>query len=155
MNPLQARADALAFLKRNFIATIATVSAAGNPQASLVYYACDDNFTIYFSTLMSTRKYANVLAHPRAAFTVATIDVPQTLQLEGDVSVVTNQAQLEENVARLIEPLTSNQNYQWPMAKLDGAVVALLRFTPAWARWGDFANFAKDSAAVFTEIPLA
>ena len=149
-----ARAKALAFIKKNFIGTIATVSAAGAPQASMVYYACDDRFVIYFSTLTSTRKYAAIQAHPVAAFTISTLDVPQTLQLEGAVSLVTEEEQMEQGIAQLIEPLMSNKNYQWPVAKLSRAEVVLLRIVPTWVRWGDFANFEQGTERVFTEISI-
>src|SRR3989338_7866325 len=78
-----ARKDALAFLKQHKAGVLATVSPEGDAHASTVYYTSDDDFNIYILTLVNSRKYAGVSAHPQVAFTVSTPDVPQTLQIEG------------------------------------------------------------------------
>ena len=154
MDPIKAKAAALSFLKHNVIGTFATVSPSGQPHASLVYYASNDRFIIYFSTLVSTRKYADIMAHPFAAFTVSTADMPQTLQLEGAVSVVAAEERMEKDLALLIQPLTSNKIYQWPIAKFTPAEVVVMRLEPTWVRWGDFANFEQGTEKLFCEIPL-
>lgn len=154
MDPIKAKSAALAFFKRNVIGTLATISPSGKPHASLVYYAGNDQFIVYFSTLVSTRKYADLQANPLAAFTIATADVPQTLQIEGAVSVVTAEDRMEKDLSLLIQSLLSSKIYQWPIAKFTPAEVVVLRLEPTWVRWGDFANFEQGTEKLFCEIPL-
>lgn len=117
-----------------------------------MYYASDDYFTIYFSTLKSTRKYTDLLANTKASFTVATEDLPQTLQMEGEVSEVTDEDKLQHNLASLVGPLMSNETYHWPITKLHHAEVVLMQLRPTWIRWGDFTSLLQGEEYVYTDI---
>src|SRR3989338_5189535 len=81
----QKRAAALQFLKSHTAGVLASVGEGGKPHASVVYYTSDDTFSIFFVTLASSRKYQAIKANPWGAFVVGTLDVPQTLQIEGPI----------------------------------------------------------------------
>ncbi len=148
------RTDALAFLKRHKTGVLATLSAQGVPRSRLIYYVCDNEFRIYFSTLLNTRKYEDFSAHPQASFVVATEDVPQTLQIEGLVSEITDEQKMEQELAPLVEVLMSNNSFHWPTLKLDPGEVGLMQLTPTWVRWADYAFAQKGSEHVFKEVEL-
>lgn len=151
----RARQDALAFLKHHKTGVLATVSPQGEAHASTVFYATDDNFNIYLLTLVDSRKYAALCAHPQVAFTVSVPEVPQTLQLEGvavDMSLDEAAAQKKEE---LFGVLNANPWFYPPVAKLDPAETAVIWIRPSWVRWADYAFAEAGNAHVFTEIELA
>ena len=148
-----ARKDALAFLTRHKTGVLSTVSAQGDAHSRLVHYVCDNQFHIYFSTLAGTRKVADLSGHPQASFVVATEDVPQTIQLEGTVSEITDEQKIERELAPLVEVLMSNTTFHWPTLKLDQGELKLMEFVPTWVRWADYAFAEKGTKHVFVEIP--
>lgn len=147
-----ARADALAFLKRHKVGVVATFAGEYQPHASMVYYTADDDFNIYFLTLMSTRKYKALQAHPQVAFTVSTPDVPQTLQIEGMATDISLDKEAEKKKEELFAVLNSNPWFYPPASKLDPAESVVVWIRPTWIRWADFA-FAE-TGHVFKEIPV-
>src|SRR5437870_201803 len=102
------RAIALDFLKSHTAGVLASVSREGDPRASVVYYTSDETFSIFFLTLISSRKYAALKANPKAAFVVGTLDVPQTLQIEGTVTELHDGETTGKHVPELMQRLTSN-----------------------------------------------
>lgn len=150
----RAHVDALAFLKRHKTGVLSTVSAQGDARSRLVHYVCDEQFHIYFSTLASTRKVADISTHPQASFVVATEDVPQTIQLEGIVSEITDEQKIERELSQLVEVLMSNTAFHWPTLKLDQGELKLMEIIPSWIRWADYAFAEKGTEHVFKEIPV-
>lgn len=151
----QGRQDALNFLRGHKTGVLATVSPEGAAHASMVYYTCDDDFNIYFLTLASTRKYQGLLAHPQVAFTVATPDVPQTLQLEGMAMDITLDPDAAKKKDELLAVLNSNPWFYGPIEKLDLADTVVVWVRPTWVRWADYAFADAGNAHVFTDIPVA
>ncbi len=154
-DPQAKRAEALAFLKAHKAGVLASVSPEGKPHASAIYYVADDDFNIYFLTLFGSRKFAAMQANPSVAFVVGTLDVPQTLQLEGVVVEMRNSQDWSAHVADLVKVLTSNSVYYAPITKLDPSEVVLMWIQPKWLRWADYASPESGSKNVLTEIPLA
>lgn len=150
----KASAEALAFLKAHKAGVIATVSREGRPHASAIYYTSDDKFSIYFLTLASSRKYAAALANPWAAFVVGAQDIPQTLQIEGPISEIHRQEDLDNHASDLIDVLTSNGTYYAPITKLDPADTVLMWLQPKWIRWADYTSPLGGDKNIFTEIPV-
>jgi general stress protein 26 len=148
---LTKRDEALAFLWGHTTGTLATVSSEGRPHARLVYYTCDDSFNIYFITLANTRKAQDLTADPRAAFAVAEVETPKTLQMEGTVADLTDTATIDPVLANLVEVLMSNKNYGAPLTRFDTSALKFYRLTPDWVRWGDFTH-GYGSDAVLTQI---
>ena len=149
-DPTGARPAALAFLKSHRTGVLATLGN-GMPRARLVYYTGDDAFNVYFVTLANTRKAAELAANPHAAFVVAEESVPQTIQLEGTITDLTETATIDDTIATLVDTLMSNTAYNAPLTRFDPAVVRFYRLTPSWIRWGDFTS-GYGSSAVFSEI---
>lgn len=150
----RARVDALAFLKRHKTGVLSTVSAHGDARSRLVHYVCDEQFHIYFSTPASTRKIADLSAHPQASFVVATEDVPQTIQLEGVAAEITDKQKIERELSTLVEVVMPNTTFYWPTLKLDQGTLKFMELVPTWIRWADYAFAEKGAEHVFKEIPL-
>lgn len=149
-----ARKDALAFLMRHKTGVLATVSAEGHPHASMVYYTAEDNFDIYFLTLINSRKFEALQANPRVAFTVSAPDMPQTLQIEGMAMDISLDEEAAKKKDRLVEILDSNPWFFGPITKLDPAERVVVWIRPLWIRWADYAFAPSGNENVFKEIPI-
>lgn len=147
------RAEALAFLKAHSAGVLSTVSTDGKAHGSAVYYVADENFNIYFLTLKTSRKFANLSANPSVAFTVGRQDVPQTLQLEGVATALQHPEDIGAHAGDLLKVLTSNSTYYAPLTKLDNDATAIVWIQPKWIRWADYTSPATGSKNVLIEIP--
>ena len=148
----QARIEALAFMRAHQSGVLATAEKDAQPHASAVYYTTDDDFNVYFLTLVSSRKYAAIQSNPRVAFSVGTQDVPQTMQLEGVADELRYEDENNQQLAQVANVLMSASTYYAPLTTLDRAGVRLMRITPNWIRWADYASGKTGTENVWTEI---
>lgn len=146
------RVVALQFLKSHTAGVLASVGRDGKPHASVVYYTSDDQFSIYFITLASSRKYEALTANPWAAFVVGTLDMPQTLQIEGPVVELRRNEDMRAKLPELLERLTSNAKYFAPITKMDPASIVVMWMEAKWIRWADYAQPLSGNENVFTEL---
>ena len=145
------REEALSFLTDHNTGVLATVSREGAARARLVYYACDDAFQVYFMTFANTRKAADLAAHPHAAFVITETEVPRTLQVEGQVTDLSDQAGVDPVLSDLVHTLQSNTKFGAPLARFDPSALRFYRITPDWVRWGDF-TLGRGTDNVLTQI---
>jgi general stress protein 26 len=150
----RARKDALAFLKAHKTGVLATSPHEGGVHASMVYYIADDAFNVYFLTLVNSRKFKALKEHPQIAFTVATPDVPQTLQMEGMATDITLDEDASKKKDELFQVLNSNPWFYAPITKLDPSETVIVWIRPTWIRWADYAFEQSGNTHVFKEIPL-
>lgn len=143
------KADALAFLKSYNTGVLSTLSPGGTPRSRTVYYVCGEDFSIYFLTLISTRKVEDVRHHAEVAFSVSNDAVPQSIEIEGVAKDVSDLPVSDATVHAIFEQLQSNAKYQAPLTHFDAAVVKLYRITPTWIRWGDFTSGKHTSEVLF------
>lgn len=146
------RAAALAFLKDQTAGVLATVSREGKPHASIVYYTSDDSFSIYFLTLISSRKYAALSANPQAAFVIGNQNVPQTLQIEGPVVGLREGDEMGKRLPELLQRLTSNTSFFAPITKMTPADIVVMWLQGKWIRWADYATLESGNEHVFTQL---
>jgi len=133
---------------------LATVSRDYKPHASLVNYVCDDKFNIYFMTLRNSRKFEALSAHSEIAFTIATEDVPQTLQIEGKAMDISSSQEAGSKKDELFEALNANPSFYPPISKMDTEETAIVWIEPTWIRWADYA-FAEDgNDKIWKEITI-
>lgn len=154
MSEDKARQDALAFLKRHRTGVLATAGHDNVPHASVVHYTSDDKFNIYIMTLTNSRKYEALKAHPQVAFTIFTEDTPQTLQIEGMATDISESEEAGSKKDELFEILNKNPFFSPPITKLDIHDTAIVWIQPKWIRWADYA-FAEDGTdRVLKEIEI-
>lgn len=87
-NHNKAKKFALKFLKDHKTAVVATASRSGEPQAATLFYAIDDDFTFYFITDKTSRKFKNLKENPHVAIVVGTGEDVRTVQCGGHVEIV-------------------------------------------------------------------
>ncbi|KND49276.1 MAG: hypothetical protein AB203_02675 [Parcubacteria bacterium C7867-008] len=145
------KAAALSFLKSNNTGVLSTLSPDGTPRSRMVYYVCGEDFSIYFLTLISTRKVEDIKHRAEVAFSVSNENVPQAVEIEGIAKDVSDIPVSDETVQSVFRQLQSNTTYQAPLTHFDAAVVKLFRITPTWIRWGDFTS-GKHTSDVLSEL---
>ena len=150
----RARADALAFLKKHKVGTLATLAGEYHLHASTVYYTADDDFNIYFLTQIDSRKYKALQEHPQIAFTIAVAEIPQTLQVEGMAMDISLDEEEEKKKDALFAILNSNPQFYAPLTKMDPAELVMVWIRPTWIRWADFAFEQVGNRHLFKEIPI-
>lgn len=149
-----ARKDALSFLKHHKVGVLATVSGQGEAHASMVNYVADDQFNVYIITLINSRKFKAIEAHPQVAFTIASHNVPQTLQMEGMAMDISLDEEAAKKKAELMDSLNSNPWFYGPISKLDPDDTVIVWIKPTWVRWADYAFAPVGTDHVLKEIPL-
>ena len=90
----------LAALRRNRIASMATVTVDGQPQAVTILYVVDDDLNLYFVTREKSRKVANLDANGQVAMSIG-LEPPMNVQLEGRAVRVEDELMRTEKMAEL------------------------------------------------------
>jgi len=126
MNP----SDLVEFLRKQPWAVEATVTTAGRPQAAVVGVVVSETCELFFDTLATSRKCANLRANPRVAFVIGWDDA-QTVQFEG-VADEPSGAELERLKALYFARFPDGRDRE------AAGGVAYFRVRPTWARYSDF-----------------
>lgn len=127
------RADILTFLRGYSMAVQASVSMWNAPQAAAVGVIVTDTFELFFDTLDSTRKIANLRMNPRVAFVIGGLahGEERTVQYEGVVDEPTG-PELEQLKAHYFARFPDGPERQtWPG-------ITYVRAKPRWVRFSDF-----------------
>ena len=120
----------VAFIREHSLGVEATVVAGGAPQAAVVGLVVNDALELFFDTLESTRKFANLKSNPKIALVIGW-DHEQTVQYEGVADVPTG-AGLEAFLALYFARFPDGpQRRSWPG-------IQYVRVRPRWIRYSDF-----------------
>ncbi len=133
------------------LGVVSTVSVGGAPESAFVYFIIDDALNVYFATRAGSRKYKNLMQNPRAAFVIASEHPPQTIQIEGDATVVTDANEQQTLLPDLIKML-SEGGYVRPMNHMMDSELVFMKISPTWARFGDFEVVREEGA--FREVSV-
>ena len=76
------RVDLLRFARAHRLAVVATISSAGQPQASVVRFVATDSFELIIDSLGTARKVSNLRSNSNVGLTIGWDDL-QTLQIDG------------------------------------------------------------------------
>jgi len=71
------------FLRKHPVGALATISADGDPYASAIYIAVDDELTISFTTKNETAKYKNIVHHNKVSLVVFDPASQTSVQVDG------------------------------------------------------------------------
>ena len=128
--PTMERSEIFAYLHAQRLGVLGTLSTSLEPQGALVGYAVTLELEILFDTLRTTRKYHNMMANPRASFTVGNAD-ERTVQYEGIAEELTG-----ENVQRF-QPVYFAT---WPdgVARQQWPDITWFVIRPRWIRFTDY-----------------
>jgi uncharacterized pyridoxamine 5'-phosphate oxidase family protein len=126
------KSELLAFMRRHPLAVEATLSLEGAPQAAVIGVVVSDELEVFFDTLATSRKYANLKRDPRVALVMGwDLDEGCTLQLEGcaDEPLGDELQRLQRLYFAAFPDGVERQ--AWPE-------IAYVRVRPSWLRFSDF-----------------
>ncbi len=131
--------ELVAFMRANPLATVATISADGGPEAAIVGVAVSERLEIVFDTLDTSRKFLNVKGEPRIAAGFGAAGAYQsgkhderTLQYEGLADIPGG-----DELKRVQEDIYFGQ-FPDGRLRMKWAHIAYVRVTPTWIRYSDY-----------------
>jgi general stress protein 26 len=125
----------LEFMRSHSVAAEASVSPSGRPQAAVVGFVVTDDFEVFFDTVDSTRKAANLRQNPSISFVIGGFGAgdERTVQFQGIVDSPGG-AELERLKELYFDRFPDGRDrVNWP-----GLVY--LRARPTWIRFSDFSR---------------
>ena len=125
--------DAKKFLQNNYLASVATVSPAGEPQVAIVLYHLDDEFNFYFATRKQTRKSANLENNGKVGIAVGGDHAPATVQMQGVAQ--SSPEYLGEFVKKLEERSDLKDFYSGAFLKIAGLDFQIFKVKINWMRY--------------------
>jgi general stress protein 26 len=127
------RAELLAHMRAERHAVVASVSGAGAPQSALMGIVVSDDFEIFFDTVDTTRKAANLRARPRASVVIGSVspDAQVSVQIDGVA---------DEPRGADRERLTALYYARFPdgPSRLAWPGIMYMRVRPTWVRLSDY-----------------
>jgi hypothetical protein len=133
------RNELVEFLRSCPLATVATISTDGAPQAAIVGVAVSERFELVFDTVDTSRKFHNVQREPRIAVVFGAAGAyrsgshdERTLQYEGRADVPSG-----EDLERVRETIYFKQfpdgreRLKWPH-------IAHVSVRPVWMRYSNY-----------------
>ena len=127
------------FMRANPLATMATVSAEGAPEAALVGVAVSERLELVFDTLDTSRKFLNVKHEARIAAVFGAAGAyrsgqhdERSVQYEGVADIPGG-----EELTRVQEEIYFRQ-FPDGRSRMKWAHIAYVRVTPEWIRYSDY-----------------
>jgi len=109
--------DALAFLKKNYVAVLAT-SYLNLPYASIIYYTVDDKLNFYFVTKTNTDKYLNLKVNKNVALAIGDGPNHISVQVRGHVTMLKDK-RWKDRIRNSIESILKDKKIKmWPIIKI-------------------------------------
>src|SRR6476646_8499777 len=133
------QADVLEFVRGHSLAVQASVSPSVTPQAAVVGFIVSDTFELFFDTIESTRKVANLRQNRAIAFVIGGLanGDERTVQYEGVADEPKGQ-ELEQLKERYFLRFPEGRDRQsWPG-------ILYLRVRPRWLRFSNFSTTPPD-----------
>jgi len=132
------------YLRSHHIAALSTISPEKNPHGALIYIFADPDLNFYFFTKSKTRKAQDLGANNQAALTVFDPAFPRTIQSEGTVEKIVDEALFDKMFNFFMTQTAKEEDgLYWPppISKVYVAgELSLFKFTPKWLRFADFSE---------------
>jgi general stress protein 26 len=131
--------EALRFLQEHDLATFSTVDKSGDVHGAVVYYSVDESGMIYLVTKSQTRKALDILSHTQVALTVYDAGKMQTLQLQGQAKIETDQAKKDKVFNDIIRARLSTPGGKQPaVMKIQEGSFIIVSITPTVVHFRDY-----------------
>lgn len=143
------RKMACEFIAENRAATLATVTPASKPHASIVYCIVHDDLTLFFTTRAEGRKFESLVGNPEVCMIFTGHGSLQQLQLSGRASRVKDDGQVLDLLHELMKLRYEDEKLPRPNVSLVESGTrkeyALFKVTPYEMTYVDFetANIGK------------
>ena len=145
--------DILDFIKSQFIMQIATCSE-NKPAVSVMLFAIDDSFNIYFATHRNSYKSKNLLSNPKVGIAIWE-HTKMLIQIDADVEEITNSDDVAKALDMLADQATKSEEFWPPVFRINNGEYVIFKAKPYWARALDLTRSTiRQEDTPFTEINL-
>jgi len=129
------RTQILEFIRSHTLAVQASVSASTSPQGAVVGFVATDDFQLFFDSVDTTRKIANLRRNPRIAFVIGGTN-------EGGERTVQYEGIADEPAGTELEQLKDRYFVRFPdgRARLGWPGLVYVRVQPRWLRFSDYSR---------------
>lgn len=147
------RDKAIAFLKENFVMSIATVYDK-KPAVTPVIYVIDDELNFYFVTYKMSFKAQNLMNNPHCGMSVWQF-LQMSVQADGIASIVEDEAKKEWVVDSFADAATKDPNFWAPIFRIKRGDYCIFKIKPTWMRVLDLTHSTvRSEESPYTEIVL-
>lgn len=130
------------FMLKNRAAALATADNKGIPHVVIVYCIVKEDFSLYFSTRVESRKYTNLIDNPVASMAFYDEKSLDTIQLTGSVERINDLKKEQDILYQLLTLRYREPNWPVPPVKLfeRGATneLAIMKLTPTEMTYANF-----------------
>jgi len=130
--------DINSFIKKFFMAVIATVDGEGQPSTSTIFYVLARKDVLHFMTKAQTIKSANLKSNSKVALSIVDKKEPVAVNLVGSAVEVTDPSERDEIITSVSKVASDNLQDLAPIVKLDRGGFQVYKLTPASAVMTDF-----------------
>lgn len=150
---LKTKAEVQAFLKENFVMSLAT-AVDNKPAVAPLIYVIDDELNFYFVTYRHTLKAQNLVMNPQCAVTVWEF-LKMSIQATGEASIVEDEAKKEWVINAFADAATKDPSFWAPIFRIKRGDYCVFKIKPTWLRVLDLShNTVRQEESPYTEIKL-
>ena len=127
------KTEILKFIRTHTLAVQSSISQGGGPQSAVVGFVINDDFHIFFDTVVSSRKVDNLRANPAIAFVIGGL-------INGDERSVQYEGIADEPEGVELESLKELYFASFPdgRERQNWEGLIYIRAKPIWIRYSDF-----------------
>jgi uncharacterized pyridoxamine 5'-phosphate oxidase family protein len=151
MTALISKIDALNFIKTQFIMQIATCSN-NKPAVSVMLFAMNDNFDVYFATHRKSFKSQNLLVNPKVGIAIWEHN-KMLIQIDAEVEEVIETPEQLGVLNMLADQVAKSENFWPPVLRINNGEYVIFKAKPTWVRALDLVRSTiSQESTPFTEI---
>lgn len=125
--------EILKFIRTHTLAVQSSISPQGRPQSAVVGFVINEDFHIFFDTVVSSRKVVNLRANPAIAFVIGGL-------INGDERSIQYEGTSDEPAGTELESLKELYFTSFPdgRERQNWEGLIYIRAKPTWIRYSDF-----------------
>lgn len=141
------------FLQNQRSGVLATADKDGSPYATPIYYVCDDDLTIFFTTKRSTQKFKNMEENNKIALAVYDEPTQAVAHILGTVEFIKDK-KIQEQVINNLHDASVEKSAESlsPPEKLLGDDFVIVRIDPTVIRLAIYIFFKPGDDELFETI---
>ena len=120
------------YISSQKLAVVSSVNTAGDPESAIIGIAVNKDLEIVFDTVVSSRKYTNLLQHTKVSLVIGW-DNETTVQYEGIAKLLGESDQQLRELYYASYPDGRERAATWPG-------LSYFKVTPHWIRYSNFNN---------------
>ncbi|PIR64631.1 MAG: hypothetical protein COU63_01265 [Candidatus Pacebacteria bacterium CG10_big_fil_rev_8_21_14_0_10_36_11] len=142
------------FMKKTSIMSAAFCHQNNKPLSTILLFAIDEDFTMYFATLSSSYKAKAIEENNQISISVWE-HKQMLVQANGSISKINDPAELNTALDKIVESSATHEDFWPPVLQISGHDYAVYKIKLSWLRALDLTSpYLVENKSLFTEIKL-